>query len=107
MNGYSRGVSADARLPGQTKLKMHQAKVKSMLRRTSYAVSTDENRYVLNVYLSFKENKLTIVATDGSDWPWRRRIWSYRKGHKPMPSCQPRRFRNWKTLRTKVRWNFN
>ena len=51
---------------GQTKLKMDQAKVKSMLRRTSYAVSTDENRYVLNgLYLSFKENKLTIVATDG------------------------------------------
>ncbi len=51
---------------GQTKLKMTQAKVKSMLRRTSYAVSTDENRYVLNgLYFSFKENKLTIVATDG------------------------------------------
>ena len=37
-----------------------------MLRRTSFAVSTDENRYVLNgLYLSFKENKLTMVATDG------------------------------------------
>ena len=51
---------------GQTKLKMAQDKVKAMLRRTSYAVSTDENRYVLNgLYFSFKENKLTIVATDG------------------------------------------
>ena len=51
---------------GQTKLKMAQNKVKAMLRRTSYAVSTDENRYVLNgLYFSFKENKLTIVATDG------------------------------------------
>ena len=50
---------------GQTKLKMAQDKVKAMLRRTSYAVSTDENRYVLNgLYFSFKENKITIVATD-------------------------------------------
>ncbi|MFM1562012.1 MAG: DNA polymerase III subunit beta, partial [Roseibacillus sp.] len=51
---------------GQTTIKMPQNKVKTMLRRTSFAVSTDENRYVLNgLYLSFKENKLTMVATDG------------------------------------------
>ena len=37
-----------------------------MLKRTAYAVSTDENRYVLNgLYFIFKENKLTLVATDG------------------------------------------
>src|ERR1700731_4175860 len=36
------------------------------LRRTSYAISTDETRYVLNGLLfSLKENKLTLVATDG------------------------------------------
>ena len=36
------------------------------LRKTSYAISTDETRYVLNgVLFSFKENKLTLVATDG------------------------------------------
>ena len=47
-------------------IKMEQAKVKSMLRRTAFAVSVDENRYVLNgLFLSFKEKKLTMVATDG------------------------------------------
>ncbi len=51
---------------GQTTIQMSQVRVKTMLRRTSFAVSTDENRYVLNgLYLSFKENKLTMVATDG------------------------------------------
>ena len=51
---------------GQTTIQMPQNTVKTMLRRTSFAVSTDENRYVLNgLYLSFKENKLTMVATDG------------------------------------------
>ncbi|SVB72405.1 uncharacterized protein METZ01_LOCUS225259, partial [marine metagenome] len=51
---------------GQTTIQMSQPRVKTMLRRTSFAVSTDENRYVLNgLYLSFKENKLTMVATDG------------------------------------------
>ena len=51
---------------GHTTIQMPQDKVKTMLRRTSFAVSTDENRYVLNgLYLSFKENKLTMVATDG------------------------------------------
>lgn len=43
-----------------------QAKVKSMLKRTCFAVSTDETRYVLNgIFFSFKEHKLTLVATDG------------------------------------------
>lgn len=51
---------------GQKTIQMPQDTVKTMLRRTSFAVSTDENRYVLNgLYLSFKENKLTMVATDG------------------------------------------
>src|SRR6201982_1286183 len=36
------------------------------LRKTSYAISTDETRYVLNgVLFSLKDNKLTLVATDG------------------------------------------
>ena len=31
-----------------------------------YAISTDETRYVLNgVLFTFKDNKLTLVATDG------------------------------------------
>jgi DNA polymerase-3 subunit beta len=45
---------------------MSQGAFKDMLKRTAYAISTDESRYVLNgVLLSFKENKLTMVATDG------------------------------------------
>ncbi|MCS7089208.1 MAG: DNA polymerase III subunit beta [Verrucomicrobiota bacterium] len=37
-----------------------------MLRKTAYAVSTDESRYVLNgVFFSLREAKLTLVATDG------------------------------------------
>jgi DNA polymerase-3 subunit beta len=43
-----------------------QDKVRGMLRKTSFAVSTDESRYVLNgIYFSLKEHKLTMVATDG------------------------------------------
>jgi DNA polymerase III subunit beta len=43
-----------------------QGVFKEMLRKTSYAASTDETRYVLNgVLLSFKDGKLTMVATDG------------------------------------------
>jgi DNA polymerase III subunit beta len=46
--------------------KLKQSDLKDMLKRTAYAMSTDESRYVLNgVLLSFKENKLTMVATDG------------------------------------------
>jgi len=43
-----------------------QEKLKAMLSRTSFAVSTDETRYVLNgIFFSFKEGKATLVATDG------------------------------------------
>jgi DNA polymerase-3 subunit beta len=43
-----------------------QKELKDGLKKTSYAISTDETRYVLNGALfSFKENKLTLVATDG------------------------------------------
>lgn len=43
-----------------------QDKVKGMLRRTAFAVSNDEARYVLNgLYFSFREHKVTMVATDG------------------------------------------
>ncbi len=47
-------------------LKLDQAALKEMLKKTAYAVSNDETRYVLNgVYMSFKADKLTLVATDG------------------------------------------
>jgi DNA polymerase III subunit beta len=45
---------------------IRQKDLRDGLRKTSYAISTDETRYVLNGLLfSFKENKLTLVATDG------------------------------------------
>jgi DNA polymerase-3 subunit beta len=45
---------------------MRQKDLREGLRKTAYAISTDETRYVLNgVLFSFKENKLTLVATDG------------------------------------------
>src|SRR3954467_12426822 len=45
---------------------IRQKDLRDGLRKTSYAISTDETRYVLNgILFSFKENKLTMVATDG------------------------------------------
>lgn len=45
---------------------MEQAVLRDMLRKTSYSVSNDETRYVLNgVFVSFKSGKMTMVATDG------------------------------------------
>ena len=47
-------------------LKMEQNVLKTLLRRTAYAASTDESRFVLNgVLFSLKQDKLTTVATDG------------------------------------------
>ncbi|MDA7882384.1 DNA polymerase III subunit beta [Akkermansiaceae bacterium] len=46
--------------------KISQALLRNGLKKTSYAISTDETRYVLNgIFTSFKEGKLTLVATDG------------------------------------------
>src|ERR1041384_3377517 len=43
-----------------------QEKFRSMLKKTSFAISTDESRYVLNgIFLSLKDHKITMVATDG------------------------------------------
>jgi DNA polymerase-3 subunit beta len=43
-----------------------QQQLRDGLRKTAYAISTDETRYVLNgILFSFKDNKLTMVATDG------------------------------------------
>ncbi len=48
------------------KLKIGQMAMRDMLKKTAYAVSADETRYVLNgVFMSFKGDKLTLVATDG------------------------------------------
>jgi len=46
--------------------RIDQSVLREMFRKTSYAASLDETRRVLNgVLLSFKDNKLTMVATDG------------------------------------------
>jgi DNA polymerase III subunit beta len=51
---------------GAKEFKIPQAVLRDGLRKTSYAISTDETRYVLNgIYASFREGKLTLVATDG------------------------------------------
>src|SRR6266542_3129360 len=48
------------------KVSLPQEKIKGMLKKTSFAISTDESRYVLNgIFFSLKEHKLTMVATDG------------------------------------------
>ncbi len=48
------------------KIALPQEKLKGMLRKTSFAISTDESRYVLNgIFISLKEQKMTMVATDG------------------------------------------
>ncbi len=45
---------------------LKQAELKDALKKTSYAISTDETRYVLNgILCSFKDGKLALVATDG------------------------------------------
>jgi DNA polymerase III subunit beta len=65
------GLSADEFPPLQKikedkKVILPQEKVRTMLRKTSFAVSSDESRYVLNgIFISFKEHKMTMVATDG------------------------------------------
>jgi DNA polymerase-3 subunit beta len=46
--------------------RMDQGTFREMLKKTAYAASTDESRYVLNgVLLSFRGGKLAMVATDG------------------------------------------
>jgi DNA polymerase-3 subunit beta len=65
------GLSADEFPPlpkfkEEKKVVLPQEKVKGMLKKTSFAISTDESRYVLNgIFISLKEHKMTMVATDG------------------------------------------
>ncbi|RKY30935.1 MAG: DNA polymerase III subunit beta [Candidatus Omnitrophota bacterium] len=47
-------------------IKLEQADLKHMLQLTSFAVSYDETRYILNgMLLQIQDNKLTLVSTDG------------------------------------------
>ena len=51
---------------GSSSYSLSQGMFREMLRKTCYASSLDETRRVLNgVLLSFKDKKLTVVATDG------------------------------------------
>ncbi len=51
---------------GAVEFKLKAADLKDGLRKTHYAISLDETRYVLNgIFFSFKGDKLTLVATDG------------------------------------------
>jgi DNA polymerase-3 subunit beta len=65
------GLSADE-FPPQPKFKddkkvsLQQENVRGMMKKTSFAISTDESRYVLNgIFMSLKDHKMTMVATDG------------------------------------------
>lgn len=45
---------------------MNQELLLNAIKKTSYAISTDETRYVLNgIHVVFREGKMTLVATDG------------------------------------------
>jgi DNA polymerase-3 subunit beta len=65
------GLSAEefpplAKFKEDKKVVLPQEKIRGMLKKTSFAISTDESRYVLNgIFISLKEHKLTMVATDG------------------------------------------
>ena len=48
------------------RITLPQDKLKSLLKKTSFAISTDESRFVLNgIFMSLKDHKVTMVATDG------------------------------------------
>jgi DNA polymerase-3 subunit beta len=48
------------------KVSLLQETLKAMMRKTAFAVSSDESRYVLNgIFISLKDHKMTLVATDG------------------------------------------
>lgn len=52
--------------PEAKEFHVEQRLLKECLRKTSYAISTDETRYVLNgIFCAFRGSMLTMVATDG------------------------------------------
>jgi DNA polymerase-3 subunit beta len=65
------GLSAEefpplAQFKDDKKVVLPQATLKSMMKKTSFSISTDEARYVLNgIFISLKDHKMTMVATDG------------------------------------------
>jgi len=65
------GLSAEGFPPlpqfkDEKKVVLPQGTLKGMMKKTSFAISTDESRYTLNgVFISLKDHKMTMVATDG------------------------------------------
>src|SRR5882762_756720 len=65
------GLSADEFPPPpkfgeDKKVTLPQETVKGMMKKTSFAISSDESRYVLNgIFISLKDHKMTIITTDG------------------------------------------
>ncbi len=65
------GLNADEFPPlpqfkDEKKVSLPQENIRGMIKKTSFAVSTDESRYVLNgIFVSLKDGKMTLVATDG------------------------------------------
>lgn len=48
------------------RVSLPQEKLRAMLKKTAFAISTDESRYVLNgIFHSLKEHRVTLVSTDG------------------------------------------
>ena len=51
---------------GSKEFRIPQVVLRDGLRKTAYAISSDETRYVLNgIFASFRDGKMTLVATDG------------------------------------------
>src|SRR6266576_1089093 len=65
------GLAADEfpplpRFKEEKRAVLPQDTVRGMMKKTSFAISTDESRYVLNgIFISLKDHKMTMVATDG------------------------------------------
>jgi DNA polymerase-3 subunit beta len=72
---------------GAVEFKLKAADLRDGLRKTHYAISLDETRYVLNgIFFSFKADKLTLVATDG------RRLALAEVNDLEIPASQEREF---------------
>ncbi len=56
----------EAKFKESGKIKLPQAKLREMLKKTAYAVSTDESRHTLNgINFIAEPERITLVATDG------------------------------------------
>jgi DNA polymerase-3 subunit beta len=66
INGLSADEFPPSRAQEEKKVVLPQDTVRGMMKKTSFAISLDESRYVLNgIFLSLKDHKVTMVATDG------------------------------------------